>query len=614
MDEGKNKENSEKQENHKHDYELSLDNKKYQNPELKDASNAVPNQPSAKDEKEMQKIRERLESLKKFILSKYKFVQAIGIIPPQASDIFDEENELNDEEKKSKPMHLVIVLPDDKEKEFNQIKVEILKKIKEDKLKIWLNLFLEKDLWEICMDSKYNVIEAIGMSFPLYDKGILGALRVAQIHKSLVLRKFEKYVYSYVIGGGFVYKGNASKTTEVDTTIIIDDTDVKRMPRLELKDKLRNIIYSYVMQAKELAGVQNELHVQVWLLTEFWEGVKDANPVFYTFLRDGFPLYDRGGFLPWKLLLKMGKIKPSPEAIDGFMSVGDKTSEIVKRRLLDIVMGDIYWGISMPTQGLLMLYGLPPTNTYETVKEFKRIFVDKEKLVEKKYADILEEIMIKYYKGYEHEEVKEVTGKEVDKLMKNSEDFLKKLKELRTEIEKRMMRKNFEETYNNVFKIMKALFGDKDEEALIKEFEKEIVNKGKGNPRFIHTLNELINVKKKYKTKKIPSILEFESLRKDSVYLIEALIEYGQRKELGLLQKTKIVLTYKDKHADLFLTNPAFLVIDEKNIKKITDKIEDSNINELNQTLSNFRGQRIVIDANVMKLLKKELGDFDICL
>ena len=43
-------------------------------------------------------------------------------------------------------MHLVVVLPDDKEKEFNQIKIDILKKIKEDKLKIWLNLFLEKDL------------------------------------------------------------------------------------------------------------------------------------------------------------------------------------------------------------------------------------------------------------------------------------------------------------------------------------------------------------------------------------------------------------------------------------------------------------------------------------
>ena len=80
--------------------------------------------------------------------------------------------------------------------EFNNVKIEIIKKIKEDNLKIWLNIFLERDLWEICMDSKYEIIEAIGMAYPLYDKGILGALRVAQIHKSLVLKKFEKYVYS----------------------------------------------------------------------------------------------------------------------------------------------------------------------------------------------------------------------------------------------------------------------------------------------------------------------------------------------------------------------------------------------------------------------------------
>ncbi len=276
---------------------VSLDAQKYQTPD--DVGQAqVPNQPSAKDEKEMKKMREKLESLKKFIITKYKFVKAIGIIPPQAAEIFDEENELNEEEKKQKPMHLVVILEDSKEKEFNQVKATIIKKINETKQKIWLNLFLEKDLWEICSDSKYNIIEAIGMAFPLYDKGILGALRVAEIHKSLVLRKFERYIYSYVIWGSLV-RGEAIKTSDVDIAIIIDDTDVKRMPRLELKEKLRNIIYSYIMQAGELAGVKNVLNVQVWLLTEFWEGIKDANPVFYGSLRDGVPLYDRGGFLPW---------------------------------------------------------------------------------------------------------------------------------------------------------------------------------------------------------------------------------------------------------------------------------------------------------------------------
>jgi len=552
------------------DSNISLDDKQYQSPELK---GKMPSAPTEKDQKEMQKVREKLEGLKKFIVSKYKFTSAIGIIPPQAAEIFDEENELSEEEKKGKPMHLVVLIPDDKEKEFNIMKTEIVKKIQETGQKIWLNLLLERDLWEICMDSKYNIIEAIGMAFPLHDKGILGGLRVAEIHKSLVLKKFEKYVYSYVIGGSLV-RGDAVKESDVDTYIIIDDTDVKRMPRLELKEKLRNIIYSYIMQAGELAGVKSQLNVQVYLLTEFWDGVKDANPVFYTFIRDGVPLYDRGGFLPWKLLLKMGKIKPSPESIDMFMSYGDKTQEIVKRKLLDIVMGDIYWGVITPSQALLMLYGLPPTNVKETVSEMKRIFVDKifvdkEKLLDKKYWDILEEILIKYYKGYEHEKIKEVSGTEVDKLLKGSEEYVKKLKELRGEIEKRMHKKSFEEIYENIFKVLKSLFGNKAEASLIKEYGKEIVNKGKGNPKFIHTLNELISFKSKYKSKKSPSIQEFETLRKDSVYLINELIEYGQRKELGLLEKTKVNLSLKGKHAELFLTKPAFLVIGDKTMKNL---------------------------------------------
>jgi len=589
----------------------SLDDKKYQNPELKGAK--VPNQSTPEQEKEMQKVREKLEGLKKYICSKYKSVSAIGIIPPQAAEIFDEENELTKEEKKEKPMHLLITLPDDSEKEFNAIKVEIIKKIKETKQKIWLNLFLEKDLWEICLDSKYNIIEAIGMAYPLFDKGILGALRVAQIHKSLVLKKFEKYVYSYVIGGSLV-RGEAVKESDVDTYIIIDDTDVKRMPRLELKEKLRNIIYSYIMQATELAGVKNELNVQVYLLTEFWEGVKDANPIFYTFLRDGVPLYDRGGFLPWKLLLRMGKIKPSPESIDMFMSMGDRTGEIVKRKLLDIVIGDIYWGVVTPSQALLMLYGIPPTNVKETVAEMKRIFVDKEKMLEKKYTDILEEILIKYYKGYEYKKIKEVSGKEVDKLLKDSEDYLKRLKELREEIEKRMMEKTFEEIYTNTFEVLKNLFGKKAENVLVKEYEKEIVKKAKGNSKYIHTLNNLIDMKKKYKSKKAPTKNVFEILRKDSVYLIQELIEYAQRKELGLLQKTKVVLTYKGKHAELFLTKPAFLVIDGKEIKKITDKIEKSDINEMDSVLANYKGNKTKIDSDIIKILEKELGNFDINL
>lgn len=562
--------------------------------------------------KEMEKTREKLESFKKSIIKKYPFTLAVGIIPPQAAEKFDEENELSEEERKQKPMHILVVISEDKFKEINKIKLELVKETKDMKPKLWLNIMTPIDIWNLCLDGKYDIAEAIGMAFPLYDKGLLGALRVAQIHKSLVLRKFEKYVTSYVIAGSLV-RGDVKKTSDVDVFIVIDDTDVKRMPRLELKEKLRAIIYSYIMEASELAGVKNILNVQVYILTEFWEAVKDAHPVMFTFIRDGIPLYDRGTFMPWKLLLKMGKIKPSPEAIDMFMSMGDKLGENIKRRLLDIVVGDLYWGVLTPSQALLMLYGLPPPTHKETVSEMKRIFVDKEKMLEKRYIDILETIVIKYYKGYEHEKIKEVSGQEVDKLLKDAEDYMKRLKELREQIEKRTQEKTIEEIYNNVFRILEGLFGKKSETELVKTFEKELVNKGRTDPRFLHILNELIDSKKKYKSKKKPTTHEVEEIRKNAVQLINNLIEYGQRCELADLQRSKVILSYKDKHADLFLTNPSFL-IQEGKIKKITNKIEDASKEEFEKILNEQKGKAGKLTQELISLLKKELGDFEISI
>jgi len=116
-------ENSNEKQDNEANHEVSLDDQRYQNPNItSEMQKAVPVQASAKDTKEMEKVRKELDSVKKFIVTKYKFVQSIGIIPPQASEVFDEENELTEEERKSKPMHLIVVLPDDKEKEFNEIK------------------------------------------------------------------------------------------------------------------------------------------------------------------------------------------------------------------------------------------------------------------------------------------------------------------------------------------------------------------------------------------------------------------------------------------------------------------------------------------------------------
>jgi predicted nucleotidyltransferase/uncharacterized protein (UPF0332 family) len=476
--------------------------------------------------KEFEKTKKELEKLKAFIVKKYPFTQMIGILPPNSINHFIEEEEVPKETEKF--IHLYMVIPEEEIKEHKKIMGEIVKQIEELKQKIWVQIKTPTDLWETCLDGKFELVGAIALSYPLHDTGILGALRVAEIHKSLVVQKFEKYVVSYVIAGSLV-RGEAVPTSDVDVFIIINDTDVKRMPRLELKERLRSIIYQYVAEASAMAGVQNKLSPQVYLLTDFWESVKDAHPVIFTFIRDGIPLYDRGTFMPWKSLLRMGKLKPSPEAIDMFMSMGDKTVKRVKTALLDVVVNEIFWGVTTPSQALLMLYGLPPPTPKHVASEMKRIFVDKEKMLEKRYVNIVEKV-INIYKDFEHEKIKEISGKEVDKLLEDTEDYLKRLKELREQIEKRTQQKTIEQIYQDVFALLKSMLGNKSQEKLIEEFENQFVKKAKFAPQHLRILRDIVHARSEFKKGK-SDVHKVDEARKNASILVNDIIEYNQRLE-----------------------------------------------------------------------------------
>ena len=565
-------------------------------------------------QKEMEKTKKEMEKLKSVLIKKFPFIQAIGVLPPQSIKIFIQEEEVPKETEKY--MHLYVIVPEEKFKETQKIKKEVVSETEKIKQKIWVHVKTPIDVFEICLDSKFEMASAIAMSFPLFDKGFLGALRVAEIHKSLVLQKFERYIVSYVIGGSLV-RGEAIKTSDVDVFIVINDTDVKRMPRVELKERLRSIIFQYINEASALAGVKNKLSPQVWLLTEFWESVKDANPVMFTFIRDGIPIYDRGTFMPWKALLKMGKLKPSPEAIDMFMSAGDKTVKRAKLALMDILIHDIYWGVITPSQALLMLYGLPPPTPKQTVKEMEKIFLEKEKMIEKKYIVILEKI-VGLYKDYEHEKLKEISGTEVDKLLKDTEDYLKRLKELKEQIEKRTQEKTIMQVYDDIFSLLETILGKKSQEKMIADFEMQLIKTGKLSENSLRILKDIVHAKSEFKKGK-SSAHKIEDARKGAAILINELIDYSQRKDLAILDKTKMRLKYldsgKEKSAELIAANGNVFLIRENQIKKITNKIEDTNLEELSKSVEEQKTKKgVQIGNHVFEILRKELGNFEIVL
>lgn len=578
--------------------------------------------------KEMEKTKKDIEKFRDEIVKKFKYVEAIGIVPAQAAQKVEEEYEISEEDCKRKLIHVLTIVPEDNFKEIGKVRLEAINLSKKINDKLWVHVLTPVDVWNLCLDSKFDIVEAFAMSFPVLDKGLLGALRVSEVHKTLVLRKFEKYVTSYVIGGSII-RGTTKPTSDIDVFIIINDTDVKRMPRLELKEKLRGIIHSYVQEAMAIAGVKNSLHVQSYLLTEFWESVKDAHPVMFTFIRDGIPLYDQNAFLPWKALLKMGKIKPSPEAIDMFMASGDKLEENVDKRLLDIVVYDLYWGISTPSQALLMLYGLPPADVYGTVKQIREVFVEKEKILEKKYADILEEVAIKYYKGWEHGKIKKIDGVELDRLYKDAKDYMKRLKELRTQIEKRVEEKSIEQVYNDVFGMLEALFKKKGEAGVLREFEAKLIKEGKFPQRFLENLKFIARVKKevsaagkgKKKKKKAvdqmtgKEVREVEQARKHGNEIVNALIEYTQRCDFLSMERTRFVIVSKKdpkKQAEVFFLGNVF-VVERNKIQKIEKgKLVDSNPEDLKNQLLEQKDKQAKIDFDELQLVRKYFGEFEL--
>lgn len=575
-------------------------------------------------EKEMKKTQEEIEKLKTQLTEKFKYISEIGILPAQAAAKIEEEFEVPEEDVKRKLIHILVVIPEDNFKEIGKVRLEAIKIAKEINTKFWVHLMTPVDIWNLGLDSKFDIIEAFGMSFPIADKGLLAGLRVAEIHKTLVLKKFEKYVSSYVMWGSTV-RGTAKKDSDVDVAIIIDDTDVKRMPRLELKEKLRSIIHQYITEATAIAGVKNLLNVQVYLMTEFWESVKDAHPVMFTLIRDGIPLYDRGTFLPWKLLLKMGKIKPSPEAIDMFMSAGDKLQDSVERRLMDIMVYDIYWGVLTPSQALLMLYGLPPPIPRDTVTQIREIFVEKEKMLEGRYAEILKTI-VEFYKDYETNPKKKLSGTELDKFFKDTVDYMKRLKELRQQIEKRVQEKTIEQVYADVFGMLEAMLKKKSEKEIIQTFEEQLVKPGRFPQRFVEGLKFIAKVKtefakdeKEAKAKKKKEkttgkeTREVEEARKTASEIVNALIEYNQRCDFLSMDRARFLLKVKGEiKAEVFFLNDVFIIQGNQISRLSGYKLCTSDSEELRKQLVEHQHKETLINPLELENLKKIFGEFEL--
>ena len=573
-------------------------------------------------EKKLKQIKTKVDKFSKDVRKKFdKYIISVALLPPPKP---------REGEKVNKDLISVLILVDDsdsKKMPKYELKEKLTKIIDNIAQGIDKNLLPDvlilSELWQNCFDGKYDLLRLIALSAPVYDTGMLQAIKIAEVHRSMVLKKFERYIVSYVLAGSII-QGRATKTSDIDVWVVIDDTDVKRMTRFELKEKLRAIIIGMGIEAGEITQVRNKLNIQVYILTDFWDSLKEANPIIFTLLRDGVPFYDRGIFMPWKQLLKMGKIKPSTEAIEMFMSSGEQMIKRANATLNAIGMEDIFYAILTPSQAALMLYGIPPPAPKETPDLMRELFVKKEGLFEEKYIKILERV-IDVRKDIEHGTKKQVTGKEVDDLLKEAKDYLDRLNKLFKEIEKRKSQEDIVHIYETVCTITRDVLKEegvedvKDAE-IEKSFDEILVERAKIPVKFLRILKDIHKAKKDYDADRLSKI-EIEKTRKISQEFIKFMIEYLQRKRGRELEKAKIRVKHGDKFGEvLLLEKEAFITYDidaEKKeiIKVIVNEdgsfgaIKKSSLEELEKVIANVKiPVRVFVKERIFEDLKKIFG------
>ncbi len=267
-------------------------------------------------------------------------------------------------------------------------------------------------------------------------------LQEAKEFAKRVVEKYGVMIKSIVLMGSIV-RGELKPESDIDIIVILDDTigEFNEKKLEEIDNDLEKI-------AKDIS---DKLSIQPsYTLTEFVDYARSGHPIVYNFIKEGEPLFDAGFFIPWKRLLKLGKIQGTREAIESYMEDAPRKLARAKTVKLLMLAEDCYYAMVNSTQAVLMFMGLEPpvpSKLYEGVMEY----LVKPGLLEEEYARWLKEI-IQIRKDIEYKRLLEVKGEFVDEWIEKAEKYIDKMFMLLNALEIRKKEKILERTHEVMVK------------------------------------------------------------------------------------------------------------------------------------------------------------------
>ncbi|MBT3464573.1 hypothetical protein HN451_06275, partial [archaeon] len=251
----------------------------------------------------------------------------------------------------------------------------------------------------------------------------------------------------------------------------------------------------------------------------------------------------------------------------------------------------------------------------ETPAMMRDIFVKKEKLLEDDIVKILER-NIQLRKDLEHGSKKELTGKEVDVILADSQKYLKRIKKLFKQIDKIKEEESVLHTYEHALTVTRdvlKLEGNElvKDKKIVEVFGEEMIHKGKAPQKYHRMLKQIVKAKEDYDKGKLTKT-DINNVKKDSSVLIKFMIEYVQRKRGREIEKTKIRVKHGKKFGEVILLDKtAFIIHDidaeEKKVTTATIKVNGSLIDYKESSMDDLEKALMAVEIPVKTFIKQPI-------
>lgn len=243
---------------------------------------------------------------------------------------------------------------------------------------------------------------------------------------------------------GSVPKGEHGYDSDIDTLVILDDTKLER----DVPDDARNKIKKKVTQLAK--DTDDRITIQYFpFLTEFWQSLRKGEPLAIEAVRNGEPVYDVGIFMPAKRLLERGKISGTRESVRKRLKMAAGGYKKAENSLRSSIPHKLEQAMANAGQGPIMLAGGQPPAKENVPDRLEEMFVGKD-MLEPEFIEKARKLHD--FGNLGEKESEKVTGEMVEEHLEMTDDFVRRMHELVSQMGTRKKVKGIMEDYKKFLK------------------------------------------------------------------------------------------------------------------------------------------------------------------